>query len=504
MSPQKAISVRIVAVMFGVMLASGVSAGDDLPTSQPTAPPTTQLADEPLILDCGDGVKMELALIPTGTFTMGADDGSDDQKPPHPVTISKPFHIGKHEVTQKQWQAVMGENPSRFKGDGLPVENVSWEDCQRFCRKLSAKTGQTVRLPTEAEWEYACRAGSTGRYCSGDSKDGLEEYAWYDMNSALATHPVGQKRPNAWGLHDMHGNVWEWCANWDGKYAAEAATDPAGPSSGALRILRGGAWTCDARLCGSAVRLDDRPHSRSSPFGLRVAAGESSVEPEARTSSPQQPSARPFSPEDADSLHHDVASVQPSSQPTSVPSELSSTTAPSVDNAESPPRKYKPVAIKLSGPAIGKAPYWINYSIELPRKVTKGADFLWLDNGVWLTDDPSATKVYETPGRHEITVLIVTKNNEEYRGSATVAVLESGGKVGEDYVPSTQAVDSSQQDSIGPRGKTHVVEPGDTLHSLAERYYGHGKLYGKILAANRNRLEDPNNLPVGMKLIIRP
>jgi len=423
MPVHKALGVLILVVLSSVILVAHVSAGDDPPTSQPTAPPTTQRTDEALILDCGNGVKMELALIPAGTFTMGADDGSEDQKPPHPVTISKPFHIGKHEVTQKQWQAVMGENPSRFKGDGLPVENISWDDCQEFCKKLSAKAGKEVRLPTEAEWEYACRAGSTGKYCFGDSKDGLETYAWYDMNSALATHQVGQKKPNAWGLHDMHGNVWEWCADRDGKYEAEGATDPAGPSSGALRILRGGAWTCDARLCGSAVRLDDRPHSHNSLFGLRVAAGESSVEPEARTSSPQQPLARPFNPKDVDSRHYDVASAQPSSQPTSVPSQHSPTTAPSVDNPESPPRKYKPVGIKLSGPNVGRAPWWVRYTVDLPSSLTQGADFMWMDNGIWLGDEPSGVKVYETPGRHEITVLVVTKDNEAYRGSAVVEVL---------------------------------------------------------------------------------
>ena len=155
---------------------------------------------------------MEFVLIPAGKFMMGSDSGESNGKPVHEVRISKAFYLGKHEVTQGQWQKVMGNNPSIFKGDAiLPVENVSWEDVQEFIHKLNAKEGDTkYRLPTEAEWEYAARARTATIYSFGNDERQLGEYAWYFPNSGNKTHPVGQKKPNAWGLHDMHGNVWEW------------------------------------------------------------------------------------------------------------------------------------------------------------------------------------------------------------------------------------------------------------------------------------------------------
>ena len=141
------------------------------------------------------------------------------------MTITKPFYLGKYEVTQEQWEAVMGSNPSHFKGPKNPVEQVSWDDCQQFLVKLNAKSGgqgSKFVLPTEAQWEYACRAGSTGKFCFGDDEKQLGEYAWYEANSGDKTHPVGEKKPNTFGLHDMHGNVWEWCQDWYGEYGAEA------------------------------------------------------------------------------------------------------------------------------------------------------------------------------------------------------------------------------------------------------------------------------------------
>jgi len=164
---------------------------------------------------------MEFVLIPAGTFTMGSPDSDsnayDHEKPAHQVTISEPFYMGKYEVTQAQWKAVMGENPSRFKGDDHPVENVSWEDVQQFIQKLNAKEGkEACRLPTEAEWEYAARAGTTTIYSFGNNASQLGNYAWYDENSGNTTHPVGDKPPNPWGLYDMHGNVWEWVQDWYG------------------------------------------------------------------------------------------------------------------------------------------------------------------------------------------------------------------------------------------------------------------------------------------------
>ena len=172
------------------------------------------------------------------------------------MRITRPFYLGKHLVTQEQWEAVMGNNPSHFKGPKNPVEQVSWDDCQASLTKLNAKVrpGGKFALPTEAQWEYACRAGSTTRYCFGDEESRLGEYAWYGANSGSKTHPVGEKKPNAWGLHDMHGNVWEWCQDWyDGGYYANSPTDdPMGPATGSLRVYRGGCWLDSGGRLGSA------------------------------------------------------------------------------------------------------------------------------------------------------------------------------------------------------------------------------------------------------------
>ena len=200
-----------------------------------------------LTLDLGGSVQMEFMLIRPGTFVMGDPEGFDDEKPVHKVTITSPFYIGKYEVTQEQWQAVMGNNPSYFKGPKNPVEMVTWNDCQTFMKKLNGKsTEERVQfaLPTEAQWEYACRAGTTTRYSFGNDKTRLNDYAWHPGNSERRTHPAGQKKSNAWGLHDMHGNVWEWCSDWYDHlyYAKSPPRDPKGPSSGEHHVLRGGSF----------------------------------------------------------------------------------------------------------------------------------------------------------------------------------------------------------------------------------------------------------------------
>lgn len=181
-------------------------------TSLASSAPSQQSAAAKLSPFIRDSIGMELVLIPAGEFRMGAEDGEGDKKPVHPVRISQPFYLGKYPVTQAQWGAVMGKNPSRFTGDpSRPVENVSWHDVQEFLRRLSEKEGgKSYRLPTEAEWEYAARAGAATSYCFGDESSQLGEYAWYRENSGDRTHPVGQLKPNAWGLYDVHGNVWEW------------------------------------------------------------------------------------------------------------------------------------------------------------------------------------------------------------------------------------------------------------------------------------------------------
>ena len=211
-------------------------------------------------IDLGGGVQMELVFVRPGSFMMGSDAGSSDEKPVHKVTLAKPFYLGKFEVTQEQWQAVMGSNPSNFKGPKLPVENVSWNDCQSFLTKLQEKTGRKFALPTEAQWEYACRAGTTTRYSFGDSDASLAEYGWFSSNSGSTTHPVGERKPNPWGLYDMHGNVWEWCADWfASSYPSGDATDPQGALSGSSRVLRGGAWIGSAVALRSSFRSDLRP-----------------------------------------------------------------------------------------------------------------------------------------------------------------------------------------------------------------------------------------------------
>jgi formylglycine-generating enzyme required for sulfatase activity len=209
-------------------------------------------------------VTLEMVNLPAGEFLMGSPDSDSDaesrEKPQHQVQVNS-FAIGKYPVTQAQYQAVMGKNPSHFKNNRQnPVESVSWEDAQAFCHKLSQITGKTYRLPTEAEWEYACRGGTTTRYYFGDDANQLEDYAWYNGNSQKTTHPVGQKKPNAWGLYDMSGNVWEWCEdNWHDNYIGAPKDGSAwfiknDNRSQSLKCLRGGSWLNLPVSCRSANR----------------------------------------------------------------------------------------------------------------------------------------------------------------------------------------------------------------------------------------------------------
>lgn len=215
---------------------------------------------------------MEFVFIEGGCFQMGSNDGDSDERPVHTACVSD-FFIGRYEVTQGQWAAVMGNNPSQFTNCGAdcPVEQVSWNDAQDFIRRLNQKNGtNTYRLPTEAEWEYAARAGSATRYCFGNDADELGAYAWYDRNSGSRTHPAGQKKPNAWGLSDMHGNVWEWVQDWKGDYPAGRVANPKGPSSGSDRVNRGGGWDFHASRCRSAYRFVNHPYDRGSSLGFRL------------------------------------------------------------------------------------------------------------------------------------------------------------------------------------------------------------------------------------------
>lgn len=260
-----------------LVLAQGccvtVNLSETSPTLQDAIQARTDVTAPPkaLSLDLGSGVKMDLVLIRPGSFVMGSEAG-ESREHIRRVTITKPFYLGKYEVTQEQWQAVTGGNPSNFRASGNPVECISWNDCQDFVKKLSAKfPGAEFRLPTEAEWEYACRAASASEFYFGDNEANLGEYAWYAENSEQKTHLVGQRNPNAWGLYDMHGNVWEWCSDWYGdKYSDGDATNPLGAPSGAERVLRGGSWTVPPTMCRSAFRLKLDPTYRNFSNGLRV------------------------------------------------------------------------------------------------------------------------------------------------------------------------------------------------------------------------------------------
>jgi len=233
-----------------------------------------------LTLTLGDGVTMKLVRIEAGKFTMGSEKGFSYEKPVHQVTITRPFYMGATEVTQAQWKAVMGTQPwegqkyTKAAADHA-ASYITWDDAAAFCTALSKKTGRTVRLPTEAEWEYACRAGTTTVYSFGDDSSKLGDYAWYYDNAYKKdekyAHPVGVKKPNAWGLYDMHGNVWEWCADWYADSYANADTrDPKGPASGKFRVLRGGSWFDPAGASRAAYRSSFTPDLRIYHYGFRV------------------------------------------------------------------------------------------------------------------------------------------------------------------------------------------------------------------------------------------
>jgi formylglycine-generating enzyme required for sulfatase activity len=202
------------------------------------------------------GAKMEMVWCPAGTFLMG------ERGKQRKVTLTRGFWMAKTEVTQRQWESVMGRNPSRFKGPDLPVESVKWGECTEFCRRA----GHGLDLPTEAQWEYACRAGSPGDYGGNGN---LAAMGWYDANGGRETHPVGRKRPNAWGLYDMHGNVWEWCRDCYAETGRGAATDPAGPATGARRVRRGGSSFGGARECRAGARFSSLPSQSGSGLGFR-------------------------------------------------------------------------------------------------------------------------------------------------------------------------------------------------------------------------------------------
>ncbi|MFQ5461497.1 MAG: formylglycine-generating enzyme family protein [Phycisphaerae bacterium] len=234
------------------------------------------LVEDRLTLDLGGGVTMELVRIQPGAFTMGSDTGKTNEMPVHSVTIDRDYYLGKFEVTQAQWEAVMGNNPSGFSGANLPVEQVSWDAAVAFCEALSVRTGADVRLPSEAEWEYAARAGSTTDYSFGMALGMLGDFAWFRDTSAGQPHDVGLKTPNAWGLYDMHGNVWEWCADlWHDSYAGAPGDGGAWTTGEDLdgRVARGGSWRNFGSFLRTAYRSRFWSGSELNYVGFRVAAG---------------------------------------------------------------------------------------------------------------------------------------------------------------------------------------------------------------------------------------
>ena len=234
-----------------------------------------------LRLDFGGGVAMDFARIEPGTFTMGSpldEPGRGKDEAQHTVTIGRPFYMSTTEVTQAQWKAVMGTSlaeqqakaskklPLPGESAASPMYYVSWDDATEFCRRLSEKTGRKLRLPTEAEWEYACRAGTSLPY---GIKGKLMDVGWHHDNSQSSTHPAAQKQPNAWGLYDMHGNVSEWCADWYWDYPTAKVRDPQGAETALTRVVRGGAWSSSLRNCRSAYRLAAAPSRRADDIGFR-------------------------------------------------------------------------------------------------------------------------------------------------------------------------------------------------------------------------------------------
>jgi formylglycine-generating enzyme required for sulfatase activity len=287
MTPQKQISILLVSLLMALDFGYGSKILEADKTSifsnyqidekhvkKPAGQMATGFTNE---------LGMEFVLIPAGTIFMGSpldEPGRGGDEGRHKVTLNRPFYMQKTEVTQGQWNAVMGENPSHFRacGENCPVEKVTWHDAQRFIARLNAMSGTSAyRLPTEAEWEYAARAGSqtalsngsiavTG--CAYDAT--LDRIGWYCNNSNHRSHPVAKKKPNVWGLYDMHGNVWEWCQDWYSDYPSSMVIDPSGPSNGTYRVSRGGSWYCGAQSCRSANRYKVNPDYRNPLIGFRL------------------------------------------------------------------------------------------------------------------------------------------------------------------------------------------------------------------------------------------
>ncbi|MCI5131371.1 MAG: formylglycine-generating enzyme family protein [Candidatus Electrothrix sp. EH2] len=260
-------ALKVSSLKAEIPAARAVHQADKADQPAGTTEPPSPARQGDVMIDSLTGMK--LVYVPEGCFRMGSNEIGDDEKPVHKVCVDA-FWMGKYEVTQGQWRNILRTNPAHFqKGNRYPMEQVSWWDVQKFIAELNNKTGKQYRLPTEAEWEYACRANSAGKYCGGYTADVL---AWSWENSGKSTHSVGEKQANGFGLHDMSGNVWEWCADWYATdyYRTSPPDNPTGPSSGSYRVIRGGGWDCIPGFMRSAFRYGSLPEYRGSILGFRL------------------------------------------------------------------------------------------------------------------------------------------------------------------------------------------------------------------------------------------
>ena len=259
-------------------LASSASASTNNSDYSSNSPSSTTSVGNTISIPVKDGINIEMVKVEAGTFMMGATsemkNPNSDEKPVHQVTLTNDYYIGKYEVTQALWQAVMGSNPAHFKGSNLPMETVSWNDCQEFISKLNNMTGRKFRLPTEAEWEYAARGGKKSRGYQYSGSNNIEDVAWHVGNSGRKTHPVGTKQANELGLYDMSGNVFEWCQDWYGSYVNSSQTNPVGVGSWARRVDRGGSWYNSSERCRSSYRSIYPPSDHDDGIGLRLVLSE--------------------------------------------------------------------------------------------------------------------------------------------------------------------------------------------------------------------------------------
>ena len=261
------------ASISGSLTSSASSSGTNALSSSSSSP-----SGNTITIPVKNGISIEMVKVEAGSFNMGATPEMqapyEVEKPVHRVTLTNNYYIGKYEVTQALWKIVMGSNPSNFKGDNLPVENVSWNNCQKFISKLNKLTGKSFRLPTEAEWEFAARRGNKSRGYLYSGSNAIGDVAWYEGNSSFMTHAVGTKQPNELGIYDMTGNVWEWCQDWYDSYSSSPQTNPTGAVSGSYRVDRGGSWNCLARSCRASCRDRCTPDYRNNSCGLRLVLSE--------------------------------------------------------------------------------------------------------------------------------------------------------------------------------------------------------------------------------------